>query len=70
MQETLLKKSMVLFFDEGIIDGKDVIKRYTYANVDISGSAQGLHDTALALASLYKGTLAEVQTVATNAVSN
>lgn len=69
MQETLLRKSMVLIFDEGIVDGKAVFKRYSYTNVNMSATAQNLNDGAAALATLYAGLLDEVQTNETNIVA-
>lgn len=44
MQEYLQKKSLVMKLDSGInTDGKQVFKRYTYANVDLNADADSIY---------------------------
>lgn len=65
--ELVVKKSLVLSFEEGIDkDGKPVIKRYTYNNIQIAAPAQNLLDAAQAIADLFKGTPTEFNTVSNN----
>lgn len=50
MQEYLLRKSLVMTMDGGIVDGDEVFKRYTYSNVILTADADSLHAAAVALA--------------------
>lgn len=70
MQEELMKKTMTLVVDDGIVDGKVVFKRYTYSNLDMNAAPGDLYAAASALSTLYAGVFAEVQTIDTNTLSN
>jgi hypothetical protein len=65
--EALLKKSLVLSFQEGMDeDGEPIVKRYTYSNVVKSATPDALYEAAQALVSLYDGTVDQITTVDTN----
>lgn len=70
MQEELVKKTMTLVVDDGIVDGKVVFKRYTYSNLDMNAAPGDLYAAAAAIGTLYDGVFAEVQTTDTNIISN
>jgi hypothetical protein len=66
-RETLIKKTLVLAIEEGLDEkGKPIVKRYSYANIKNSATAENLSAAAHALADLYNGTPYEFTTVNTN----
>ncbi|WP_075983664.1 DUF1659 domain-containing protein [Bacillus massilinigeriensis] len=65
--EGIVKKALVLSFEEGVNEkGDPIIKKYTYSSVQTDAAPQKLADTATAISSLYKGTPLETTTVDTN----
>lgn len=69
--ETLIKKSLVLVMSEGVDgDGKPILKRYTYSNINPSATVEQLLAAANALASMYEGNVHEFNTVDTSALDN
>jgi Protein of unknown function (DUF1659) len=70
--EELLKKSLVLTFEEGVNpeDGKPIIKRYAYSNIDKDVTTENLFQAAQALSSLYHGVAYGFTTVDTNDLVN
>lgn len=65
----LVKKSLVLAIQEGMdANGKSIVKRYAYSNIDVGATPTNLYETAQAIASLSKGTVVEYTAVDTSAL--
>lgn len=67
--ETLVKKTLVVAFAEGIDENGDpIVKRYSYNSVKETAAPDELKQAAIAIANLYNGSLNEVITHDTNMV--
>jgi hypothetical protein len=54
----------------GMVDGKEVVKSRTYANVKQAATDQDVYDTAVAIAAIQENPLEEVIVVASNRLIN
>jgi hypothetical protein len=54
----------------GMVDGKEVVKSRTYANVKQTAADQDVYDTAVAIAAIQEKTLEEVIVVASTRLIN
>ena len=54
MALTIVKKSLVLEHDNGIVDGKQRLKRQSYSNIKFGASEPALLATAISINALSK----------------
>ena len=54
MASTIVKKSLVLEHDNGIVDGKQRLKRQSYSNIKFGASEPALLATAISINALSK----------------
>ena len=54
MASTIVKKSLVLEHDNGIVDGKQRLKRQSYSNIKFGVSEPALLATAISINALSK----------------
>lgn len=66
---TLKKKSLVLRFDGGIVDGKQTFKTKTFSQINKAADDEAIWATANALEGLQERDLLTVNKVATDSLS-
>ena len=54
MASTIVKKSLVLEHDNGIVDGKQRLKKQSYSNIKFGASEPALMATAISINALSK----------------
>ena len=67
VKKSFPRKELVVAFCEGYDEkGKEIIKRYSYSNIDGNSTSESLLDAADAIAALSKNEVFEVTTLDTN----
>ena len=60
MASTIVKKSLVLEHDNGMVDGKQRLKKQSYSNIKINASDNALYATALSINALSQKSIVNV----------
>lgn len=67
---SLQTKSLILEYDMGVVNGKQVIKNKSYSNIRETATDEGLFNTATTLSSLQERDLLSVKKRETSRISS